>query len=94
MEPPPRLPPGFFPKASTFGIATGLIFPDALAGGVYMATGGRLGPVLLVNPHAPIPTTIATYLNSWAVGTQGYIFGGPAAVGEPSVDAALQAAVG
>ena len=84
----------FFPTAKVYGAATGLDFPDALAGGVYMATGGRLGPVLLVNTNTPLPGPISGYLNTLAVGTSGYIFGGPAAVAEPSVDEALQAAVG
>ena len=83
----------FFPNAPIFGAATGVNYPDALAGGVYMATGGRLGPVLLVNTHAPLPGLIAGYLALLPVGTQGYVFGGPLAVGD-DVSAALQAAVG
>ncbi len=68
-------------------------FPDALAGGVYMATEGRLGPILLVNIHAPLPTPLATYLNSLTPRTQGYVFGGPLAVGD-DVLGALDAAIG
>jgi putative cell wall-binding protein len=83
----------FFPAASIFGAATAAEFPDALGGGVYMATGGRSGPLLLVNPSAPLPSEITPYLATLATGTQGYVFGGPLAVGA-DVLAALQAAVG
>ena len=58
-----------------------------------MATGGRSGPLLLVNQSAPLPTEILPYLAGLAEGTQGYVFGGPLAVGA-SVLSALQAAVG
>ena len=71
----------FFPTAQIFGIATGLNYPDALSGGVFMATGGRLGSMLLVEPTTPLPTAIAAYLGTLATGTQGYVFGGPLAVG-------------
>jgi len=83
----------FFPHAAIYGAATGLNYPDALAGGVYMATGGRLGPVLLVNTNAPLPGPIIGYLNTLAVDTPGYVFGGPLAVGD-DVLTALQDAVG
>ena len=59
-----------------------------------MATDRRLGPVLLVNPNVPLPLAIIAYRNTLAVGTPGDVFGGPLAVAEPSVDQALQAAVG
>ena len=71
----------FFAKASLFGVATGLNYPDALAGGVFMATGGRLGPVLLVNTTAPLAAPISGYLNTLALGTPG-VFGGPIAVAD------------
>jgi hypothetical protein len=58
-----------------------------------MATGGRLGPVLLVNTNAPLPGPISGYLATLTVGTPGFVFGGPVAVGN-DVLAALQAAVG
>ena len=83
----------FFPNPLIFGAATSAEFPDALGGGVFMATGGRSGPLLLVAPSAPLPTEIVPYLNSLPVGTQGYVFGGPLAVAG-SVLSALQAAVG
>jgi hypothetical protein len=83
----------FFANATVFGAATGLNYPDALSGGVYMATGGRMGPMLLVEPTAPLPPSIAAYLATLTSGTQGYVFGGPLAVGD-DVEAALGAAVG
>ncbi len=83
----------FFPNASIFGAATAADFRDALGGGVFMATGGRSGPLLLVNQSTPLPAEITPYLASLAVGTPGYVFGGPLAVGA-AVLMALQAAVG
>jgi hypothetical protein len=83
----------FFPEASIFGAATAADFPDALGGGVFMATGGRDGPLLLVNQSIPLPPEITPYLATLALGTQGYVFGGPLAVGA-AVLIALQEAVG
>jgi len=83
----------FFPGAATFGAATSADFPDALGGGVFMATGGRLGAVLLVPPTTPLPAPITSYLASLAPGTMGYVFGGPLAV-PLTVISALSAAVG
>ncbi len=85
----------FFPGANLFGAATGLNYPDALAGGVFMATGGRLGPILLLDPSAnpPVPSAIAAYLATLSTGTQGFVFGGPLAI-PGAVLADIQAAVG
>jgi hypothetical protein len=83
----------FFPDASIYGAATAADFPDALGGGVFMATGGRSGPLLLVNQSTPLPPEITPYLGTLALGTKGYVFGGPLAVGA-AVLAALQEAVG
>ena len=83
----------FFPDATVYGAASADDFTDALAGGVFMATQGRYGPVLLVNPTAPLPPAIAAYLETLRPGTPGYVFGGPLAVG-PDVIAALEAATG
>jgi hypothetical protein len=82
----------FFPNANTYGAATSTDFPDALGGGVFMATGGRSGPLLLVGPATPLSAPVAAYLATLAVGTQGYIFGGPLAV-PAAVAAAIRAAV-
>ncbi len=85
----------FFPGASTYGIATGLTYTDALAGAVFMASGGRLGPVLLVDPAGspPVSAAVDSYLSSLPKETSGYVFGGPLAV-PPQVIAAVQALVG
>jgi hypothetical protein len=84
----------FFPKAALYGAATYVDFPDALGGGVYMATGGRLGPVLLVDPAASsLWPSIASYLGTLSAGTPGVVFGGPLAV-PSNVLTLLQQAVG
>jgi hypothetical protein len=83
----------FFPHATTVGVATGLNYPDALSGGVYMATSGRLGPMLLVPASPPLPGPIAGYLALLPLGTTGQVFGGPLAVSD-AVLAAVQAGVG
>jgi beta-N-acetylhexosaminidase len=83
----------FFPSAASFGAATASDFPDALGGGVFMATGGRMGPLLLVNQSTPLPPEIRPYLASLTIGTSGYVFGGPLAV-SAAVLTALQASVG
>jgi len=82
--------PPFFPSAHDFGVATALAFPDALSGGTYMGTGSRIGPILLVNPSAPLPAPISSYISSGASRfTAGTIFGGPFAV-DDSVLLALE----
>ena len=84
----------FFPAAVMYGAATSADFPDALGGGVYMATGGRSGPILLVDlSSSTLWPSVATYLSTLAVTTPGFVFGGPLAV-PSAVLSALQAAVG
>jgi putative cell wall-binding protein len=72
----------FFPNATSFGAATGLDFPDALGGGVFMGTPGHVGPVLLVEPTVPLPPSIANYLDGDRLMSGGYLFGGSLAVGD------------
>jgi hypothetical protein len=48
--------------------------------------------MLLVGPHAPLPSSIANYLAKQGCQIQGLVFGGPLAVGD-DVLAALEAAV-
>ncbi len=83
----------FFPGATMYGVATSATFTDALGGGVFMATGGRLGPLLIVNPNPPLPTEILPYLASLPSGARGYVFGGPLAI-SGGVLTALEEAVG
>jgi len=72
----------FFASATSFGAATGTNFPDALSGGVFMGTRATPGPVLLVQPSGALPASIASYLSdAESTLTQGYLFGGPLAVG-------------
>jgi len=72
----------FFANATTFGAATGFDFPDALSGSVFMGSPNHLGPMLLVTPHLPVPPSIAEYLARATRITNGYVFGGPLAVGD------------
>jgi secreted trypsin-like serine protease len=67
----------FFPNFNTFGVADGLQFPDALAGGVHLAS--LTAPMLLVPPTLPMPLSILSYLPTTTV-TSGWVYGGPAAV--------------
>jgi hypothetical protein len=78
----------FFPQATVFGAATGVDFPDALSGGVFMGEPGTDGPMLLVEPSLPLPPSIASYLAGDPHMSNGYLFGGPLAVGN-DVQAAL-----
>ena len=72
----------FFAKATVFGAATGVNFADALSGGVFMGTQAAKGPMLLVQPSGPLPPSVANYLSGVAPTlAQGYLFGGPVAVG-------------
>ncbi|MGO8860254.1 MAG: cell wall-binding repeat-containing protein [Acidimicrobiales bacterium] len=72
----------FFPTATTFGAATGVNFPDALSGGVFMGMTGHAGPMLLVEPSLPLPSSISDYLAEDPSMSNGYLFGGPLAVGD------------
>ncbi|MGH8997070.1 MAG: hypothetical protein ACRDYB_13760 [Acidimicrobiales bacterium] len=65
---------------------------DSLAGGVFMATGGRMGPMLLVG-GTPLASSIDTYLGTLPPSAHRYVFGGPLALRD-DVLIALQAAVG
>jgi len=78
----------FFPAAPAFGAATGLDFPDALSGGVFMGGPSHRGPVLLVNPDVPVPPAVLAYLEAHTSIVMGHLFGGPLAV-SAAVAAAL-----
>ncbi len=80
----------FFPSIGVFGAATGTDFPDALSGGVFMGEPETQGPMLLVPPSGALPSATSSYLTS-AASFQGYLFGGPLAVGS-DVAAELAAA--
>ena len=76
----------FFTSPTTFGLASGTDFPDALSGGAGVARSGA--PILLTAP-AGLPTVIRRYLGTNATSILGgVLFGGDAAVSEsPRVDA-------
>lgn len=70
------------------GLATGLDWPDALAGGAFMA---GVGPLMLTRPDSlPAPTAevISTlvHLNEVSTVEAGFVFGGESVVGQMPVD--------
>lgn len=72
----------FFPGTAVFGAATGASFQDSLSGGVFLGAPTSTGPMLLVEPSGALPPSIASYLAGvTSTLTQGYLFGGPLAVG-------------
>src|SRR6202034_2106377 len=88
----------FFPVTpEIWGAATASDFSDAAAGGVFMATGDRLGPILLA-PQGGSGSVILDYLldasePSAALPTyiQGYALGGPLAIPDSVLDAMVAA---
>jgi putative cell wall-binding protein len=81
----------FFTTPSTFGVATGLTFPDALAGGALLAHNGA--PLLLSSPSA-LPTGVTSYITSVKAGaTSAYVFGGTNAI-STNVETAIGTAIG
>jgi ell wall binding domain 2 (CWB2)/Carboxypeptidase regulatory-like domain len=78
----------FFPKATSFGAATALRFPDALSGGVLEGEPSNVGPMLLVPSSGQLPAAISNYLQSQtATLTHGVVFGGTQAVGNDVLNA-------
>jgi hypothetical protein len=65
---------------SIVGFASGEAFPDALSGGANIGAQG--GPLLLVPSSGPLPSSLSTYLDNTPSITTGYLYGGPAAVGD------------
>jgi putative cell wall-binding protein len=80
----------FISHPSTLGFATGMSFPDALAGGP--VTAQQSGGLLLVPSCGSIPTDIADYLasNNQSVNA-GWLFGGGTAVGDSVLEQLDQA---
>jgi putative cell wall-binding protein len=71
----------FFPTPKVVALASGLNFPDALAGGPYAGSLG--GPVLLVPPTGALPSGVQAYLSAQRASIGGsFLFGGTAAVGD------------
>ena len=69
----------FFNSPSVVGVASGLKFPDALSGGPAAALAG--GPLILVPPDGPLPTSTQSYLSQIASSVlSGWVFGGTPSV--------------
>jgi DNA-binding beta-propeller fold protein YncE len=81
----------FFPAPPAIGLASGLSFADALAGGPQIAALG--GPILLTDPDTLSPATLAYVQANAGNVTYSFVYGGPAAVSD-AVQAAFIAALG
>jgi len=80
----------FFSTPAALGFASGLGFPDALAGGAGIGAAG--GPLLLVPACGALPASLATYLGSvHSTVKTGALYGGTGVVGD-DVLAALELA--
>ena len=76
----------FFSAPATFGAASGVAFPDALAGGAQVGAAG--GPMLLVPRCGSLPAPVTSYLGSVKSSvTAGVLFGGSRAVGDDVLSA-------
>jgi hypothetical protein len=72
----------FFTTPTIVGLASGITFPDALAGGVEMGVVG--GPMLLVEPTA-MPAVVDGYITSTPTITSMNVYGGTAAIADQAV---------
>ena len=71
----------FFTAPTTLGFASGLGFPDALAGGAGIGATG--GPLLLVPACGALPSSVSSYLSSVHGSVQSAsLYGGTAVVGD------------
>lgn len=70
----------FFSGPRTVGAASGLSFPDALAGGANIAI--RNGPMLLVARDAPLPAATADYVRSQSTIDHSVVYGGTRVVSD------------
>ena len=79
----------FFTDPTTVGIATGLNYPDALAGGAMLA---REGAPLLLATASALPTSSSAYLNSQKTSVTGVqLFGGSSVLSDATATAAAAA---
>lgn len=69
----------FFPSPGEIGLASGVAFPDALAGGAHI--GAKGGPVILVPASGPLPASLRSYLSAQTSATGAFLYGGTSAVG-------------
>lgn len=72
----------FFEDPELFSLASGINYPDALAGGASSAIYGA--PLLLTDPGA-LPAPVAEYLEQTPTLQHGAAFGGTAAIREPVI---------
>ena len=71
----------FFSAPTAVGFASGLDFPDALAGGA--GIGAAHGPLLLVPACGALPASLGTYLGSVSSTVKtGALYGGTGVVGD------------
>jgi hypothetical protein len=82
----------FFTSPPSVGFASGVTFPDALAGGANI--GMKHGPMLLVPRCGPVPSAVTSYLGSVksSLSGGGFLYGGPNAVGDDVLVGVDQAA--
>lgn len=82
----------FFPEPTIVGVATGLVFADALSGGALVGNPvNGPGPMLLTDP-GDLPDTVADYLAATDSIESALIFGGVAAI-EQGVEDEIAAAI-
>lgn len=75
----------FFPGTSSFSVATGQAFPDALAGGAYSAAHAQ--PLLLVPSAGAVSEPVAAYVSTHAYAvTSADVVGGQDAIGDAVIE--------
>lgn len=82
----------FFSGPRTIGVASGLSFPDALAGGANIAI--RNGPMLLVARDAPLPPPIIDYVRSQSAIDHSVVYGGTGVVSDRAASELARLIVG
>src|SRR5206468_9645523 len=85
-----RVASRFFAGEAAVGVADGLNFPDALAGGAHIARLG--GPLLLTDPSVLSTPTDAYLRANRSTIASAYVYGGTVAVSD-AVQAQIQAAL-
>ena len=77
----------FFPSPKAVGLASGVAFPDALAGGA--VAGAAQGPIVLVPASGALPASVVGYLSTAAgSATAAWLFGGTTAIAPQVFDQA------
>ena len=77
----------FFPSPKAVGLASGVAFPDALAGGA--VAGAAHGPIVLVPAGGALPASVVGYLTTAATSaTAAWLFGGTTAIAPEVFDQA------